>query len=104
MPRYTDFRTGDERAAKKSLSLGCRYTRAEGWFGEFALYAWPSRGQQQPWDPDFTYGFGYEDAGPGRLTVKYNNYSGNRFPGRDRGPGEGTFRSGSVSLTWSAEW
>jgi hypothetical protein len=104
VPRFTDFRTGGERSGKKSLSLGCRYTRPEGWFAEAALYAWPSRGEQQPWDPDFTYGFGYEHPGPGRLTVKYNNYSGNRFPGRDRGPGEGTLRSGSISLTWSAEW
>jgi hypothetical protein len=36
--------------------------------------------------------------------VRYNNYSGNRFPGRERAPGEGTFRSGSVSVWWMVPW
>lgn len=104
MPRYVEFTTGGERSGKASLSLACRYTRPEGWYADLALYAYPRGAQQQPWDPDFTYGFGYEHPGPGRVAVRYNNYSGNRFPGRARGAGEGSFRSGSVSITWSGEW
>jgi hypothetical protein len=99
-PRFTRVE-GDVGHHKKALSLGCRYTRPEGLFAEAALFAWPQHGQQQPWDPDFTYGFGYAR---GSVVVKYSNYSGNRFPGRARGPGEGTFRSGSISVSWSTPW
>lgn len=104
MPRYVDYDTGATRSGKTSLSLACRYERPEGWFAHLALYTYPDRSQQQPWDPDFTYGFGYADWRPGTLSVRYNNYSGNRYPGRARGPGEGTFRSGSVTVSWIVPW
>jgi hypothetical protein len=103
-PRYTDFETGNDGRRKKALSLGCRYERPVGWYFEAALYAWPDRSQQQPWDPDFTYSFGYADWRPGSVSVRYNNYSGNRYPGRARAPGEGTFRSGSISVWWMVPW
>jgi hypothetical protein len=104
MPRYVEFTTGGTRSGKTSASLACRYMRPSGWYADLAVFAYADRSQQQPWDPDFTYGFGYFDSRPGTLSLKYNNYSGNRFPGRSRGAGEGTFRSGSISLTWSGEW
>jgi hypothetical protein len=103
-PRYVDFATGARRHRKESATLGCRYTRPEGWYAELALYAWPARSQQQPWDPDYTYGFGWQDTGPGHFAVRYSNYSGNRYPGRTRGAGEGTLRSGSITLSWDVEW
>lgn len=103
MPRYVAFEDGSLRSGKASASLGCRYTRPEGWFAHLTLHAWRG-GEQQPWDPDYTYGFGYEHPGPGRFTVRYNNYSGNRFPGRSRGAGEGSFRSGSITISWTGEW
>lgn len=103
-PRYVEFTTGGVRSGKTAASLGCRYQRPGGWFAEATVYAWPDRSQQQPWDPDFTYGFGYADWRPGALSLRYSNYSGNRFPGRQRGGGEGAFRSGSITLTWSTEW
>ena len=104
VPRYVDFASGAERHLKHSVSLGCRYTHPQGWYAELTLYAWPQGAQQQPWDPDFTYGFGFADAGPGHFAVRYNNYSGNRFPGRSRGAGEGALSSGSITLSWDVEW
>jgi hypothetical protein len=104
VPRYVDNTDGRLRRLKKSFSAGCRYARASGWYLEAAVFAYPQGGQQQPWDPDFTYGFGWQNAGPGTLSLKYNNYSGNRFPGRARGPGEGTLRRGSVGLSWMTQW
>lgn len=104
MPRYEDFATGATKSGKKSLSLACRYERASGWFAQAAVYAYPDRSQQQPWDPDFTYGFGYEDWRPGTVSIRYANYSGNRFPGRSVAPGEGAFRSGSVTISWKVDW
>jgi hypothetical protein len=104
MPRFVRFEGVATGRDKTALSLACRYTRPQGWYAEAAVFAYPQHGQQQPWDPDFTYGFGYADWRPGTLSVKYNNYSGNRFPGRTRGTGEGTFRSGSISVSWSVPW
>lgn len=103
VPRYSDFASGSRRSGKAFASLACRYRRASGWYADLALYAYAGSGQQ-PWDPDFTYGFGYDAGRPGTVTVRYNNYSGNRFPGRARGAGEGSFRSGSVTLAWEARW
>ena len=104
MPRYVDLRSGATRTGKASAALGCRYQRPDGWYAEAAVFAYPDGAQQQPWDPDFTYGFGHADWRPGKVAIRYSNYSGNRFPGRARGAGEGTPRSGSVTVSWSTEW
>lgn len=104
MPRYVVAAGGGRGRHKTSLSAGCRYMRPDGWYAEATVFAYPRGEQQQPWDPDFTYGFGYADWRPGAVSLQYNNYSGNRFPGRKRAPGEGTFRSGSFSATWSIQW
>ena len=104
MRRYSVATGGDLQGNKKFASLGCRYTRPEGWFTHVTAFAYPQRGQQQPWDPDFTYGFGWSLPGTDGLTIQYNNYSGNRLPGRPHGPGEGLLRSGSVMLEWIVQW
>lgn len=103
VPRYTRLE-GGFGSDKVSFALGCRYTRPGGWFAHATAFAWPDRSQQQPWDPDFTYGIGWTDPGPSGLTLQYGNYSGNRWPGRARGPGEGSLRSGSVSIAWGTGW
>jgi len=102
-PRYSDLRSRSVKPYKKSLALGCRYTRPSGWYANVTLLAYPDRSQQQPWDPDFTYGFGYFDWRPGTISVQYNNYSGNRLPGHNV-PGDGRFRKGSISMSWSTAW
>ena len=102
-PRFENaasVRPGHDRVA---LTLGCRYTRADGWFAEFTAHAWPG-GKQQPWDPDFTYAFGYFDWRPGTVSLQYSNYSGNRLPGRTRAPGQGGLRGGSLTLSWRVDW
>ena len=38
------------------------------------------------------------------LGVRYSNYSGNRFPGHARGTNQGSFRDGSITLSWNVEW
>jgi hypothetical protein len=60
--------------------------------------------QQQPWDPDFTYGIGYYDWHPGTILVQYNNYSGNRLPWRDKSADTGKFKDGSITISWSWTW
>jgi hypothetical protein len=60
-------------------------------------------GTQQPWDPDFTYGFGIADWKPWSLSVTYANYAGNRFPWRAPAttgrPGD--FLDGSLAVSGS---
>ncbi|WP_151638679.1 hypothetical protein [Noviherbaspirillum aerium] len=101
--RYTDLATLSLKKNKRTVSLGCRYTLPNSLYANATVFYYPDRTQQQPWDPDFTYGFGYFDWRPGTVTIQYNNYAGNRYPGRDT-PGQGGFRRGSVSISWSASW
>ncbi|MBK0392350.1 hypothetical protein [Ramlibacter algicola] len=104
VPRFTQ-QSGGIASGKVSFALGCRYDRPEGWFAHFTGFAWPDTGQQQPWDPDYTYGFGWTAPGdPHAFTIQYANYSGNRWPGRARGLGEGQVRSGSINISWGATW
>lgn len=103
-PRFSDIASSTLRSNRTSATLGCRYTRPEGWFAEFTAYAYLTRGKQQPWDPDFTYSFGYSDWRPGSISIQYGNYSGNRWPGRARSPGEGTPRGGSITVSWRLDW
>jgi hypothetical protein len=104
VPRFTRQEGGALGHHKTSLALGCRYQRPEGWFAHATAFAWPDPDRQQPWDPDYTYGFGWAQPGERGLAVQYGNYSGNRWPGRDRAPGEGALRSGSVTVTWGTDW
>ncbi|NML16407.1 hypothetical protein [Azohydromonas caseinilytica] len=101
--RYADAELGARQVGKKSASLGCRYVYRQYWFAALDLVGYPVRRQQQPWDPDFTYSFGYADWSSGGLVVQYANYSGNRFPWRERAPGTGRLRDGSISvaITWN---
>jgi hypothetical protein len=100
-PEYTDLAAGGLRHGKTSLSLGCKYTLRGWWYVNVRANLYPESAQQQPWDPDFTYGFGYFDWHPGTVSVQYNNYSGNRFPGRRHAPGTGRFQDGSLTVSYS---
>jgi hypothetical protein len=102
-PRYTDLQTLSKKNYKRSLSIGCRYILPNNWYGNATVFYYPNQIQQQPWDPDFIYGFGYFDWRPGTISIQYNNYSGNRFPKSDR-EGQGGFRRGAVSISWSTSW
>jgi len=102
-PKYVDLASLSRKDVKQSVSLGCKYTIYKWWYANFTLYAYPFPKQQQPWDPDFTYGFGYFDWHSGTLSIQYNNYSGNRFPWRQRSADTGHFQDGSfmASISWS---
>ncbi|HEY2844296.1 MAG TPA: hypothetical protein VGJ09_11625 [Bryobacteraceae bacterium] len=99
-PRYTDLKSNSDQTWKHHASLSFRYPVYSYWYATATMNYYPVAEQQQPWDPDFTYGFGYFDWHPGKLSVQYNNYSGNRFPWRSRGAHTGTFAWGGLSLSW----
>jgi hypothetical protein len=100
IPRYTDLKSNSDLNWKHRVSLGFRYPVYSYWYGTATVNYYPMHAQQQPWDPDFTYGFGYFDFHSGTFSVQYNNYSGNRFPWRHRGPHTGTFAYGGISISW----
>jgi hypothetical protein len=102
-PRYMDLQTLTMQRYKRTLSMGCRYSTPGNLYANATFFHFPEGRQQQPWDPDFTYGFGYFDWRPGSVSVQYNNYSGNRLPWNNR-RGDGNFRRGSVSISWSTTW
>ena len=41
-----------------------------------SFFYYPFPFQQQPWDPDFTYGFGFFDWHPGSISIQYNKIHG----------------------------
>ncbi len=100
-PRYFDLRSSENRSWKQAASLGCKYIITGNWYLNWTAFYYPKEYQQQPWDPDYTYGFGYFDWRPGTISLQYNNYSGNRFPGRQRGDETGRFIDGELSVSWS---
>ena len=100
-PRYTDLASNSVRKLKRTAALGCKYSFAGNWYFNFSANKFLVKSQQQPWDPDFTYGFGYSDWHPGTLSVQYNNYSGNRFGWHTPSPGTGRFRNGSITFSTS---
>jgi hypothetical protein len=103
-PTYTDSKTNKAMSSKGVLSMGCKYNFYSWWYVNFAIFYYPDSSQKQPWNPDYTYGFGYFDWHPGTLSLQYNNYSGNRFSSSERAPGTGGFENGALTLSWSHSW
>jgi hypothetical protein len=92
-PRYSDSASNGLKSGKQVATLGCRYSMPGWWYVNATAYLYPDAAQRQPWDPDFTYGFGRFDWHPGELSIQYNNYSADH-----------RLRSGSVVLSWSTSW
>ncbi len=103
-PSYYDDASDDNRNWKRTLSLACNYPILAGLSLRWRAFYYTDGDTQQPWDPDFTYGFGYAPAWARGFSVQYDNYSGNRFPWRDRAENTGRFVDGTLSLGWSWQW
>jgi len=72
---------GDLSNGKIYAGLAVRYTIYKNIYIEGAAYYYPEAKKKQPWDPDFTYGFGYFDWRSFRLSLTYGNWAINRWPG-----------------------
>ena len=103
-PRYTDAKTLKTLGPKQSLTLSYSNTFYKNFYGNITVYGYPNPSQEQPWNPDYTYGFGYFDYRPGKFSVQYNNYSGNRFPWKKSSPGTGRLGNGGISISWNWAW
>ncbi|OAN13794.1 hypothetical protein A3K86_14640 [Photobacterium jeanii] len=100
-PEYFDLASTSYKSGHKTLSLGCKYSIVGNWYVNGTAFYYFDKSQQQPWNPDFTYGFGYFDWRPGTITLQYNNYSGNRWNPSQRGKDTGRFIDGSLTLAYS---
>lgn len=65
---------------KSSMGANMRYTIWKNLYLEGAFYLYPEEPKKMPWDPDFTYGFGYYDWRSFRCSLTYGNWAINRFP------------------------
>lgn len=82
---------------KVVLGAAGRYTFYKNLYIEGGVYYYPEAGKRQPWDPDYSYGFGYFDWRSFRVSVTYGNWAINRWPGtktpyKDYGFLDGQFR------------
>jgi hypothetical protein len=73
---------GGLTSGKPIVGAGFRATLFWNIYVESAVYYYfpSSMGKQQPWDPDYSYGFGYFDWRSFRCSLTYGNWAVNRFP------------------------
>ena len=66
---------------RTTFGVSANYMIARSIYIESAVYFYLNAAQvKQPWDPDFSYGFGYFDYRPFRFSLTYGNWVINRFP------------------------
>jgi hypothetical protein len=80
--RYKDqFENIYSGNGKTSFGVSANYMIARSIYIESAVYFYLDAAKvKQPWDPDFSYGFGYFDYRPFRFSLTYGNWVINRFP------------------------
>ena len=98
VPRFYSLDANDRLSNKHVVLGGCGYSFVQHFFIRFTAFYYPDSSQQQPWDADYTYSFGYSTYKPGTFSIQYNNYSGTRYPGRK--DSNANFREGTVSLIY----
>lgn len=98
VPRYYSLADNAIRSNKQVVLGGCGYTFKQHFFVRATAFWFPQSEQQQPWNGDYSYSFGYAGYTPGSFSIQYSNYSGTRFPGRSGANAK--FREGTVSLIW----
>jgi len=88
-----------ERGTNMTLTATFTYNPLSYWFFSVTLYKYLRPDYQAPWNPDFSYTFGYDDWHPFTFSLIYSNYGGNRFCPK-RGERTTAFEEGTISLGW----
>ncbi len=95
---------GVEKGGNNKIVLGTsvRWSIIHNLYIESAAYYYPDKSSILPWDPDFTYGFGYFNWKAFKLNISYGNWIANRFPWNKKemkhGPINGEFK---LMFTWA---
>ncbi len=77
--QYRDEFFNIHKEGRVYASIGARYTIWKNVYVEGAVNIFTDKSKRLPWDPDYTYGFGYFDWRPFKLSVTYGNWVVNRF-------------------------
>jgi hypothetical protein len=93
---------GDLLSGKPTIGAAFRYTVLRNIYVESAVYYYFMDEKQQPWDPDYSYGFGYFDWRAFRIALTYGNWAINRFPGHKTYYPKYGFLDGQFKI--SANW
>jgi hypothetical protein len=103
-PEYTD-RYGEKVLGNNKLTFGMasRYVIWHNFYVEGSIYLYPNAESKLPWDPDFTYGFGYFDWRSFKVNFSYGNWIANRFPWNDKEM-KNDFSNGEFKLMFSFIW
>lgn len=90
---------------KPTLGASLRATLFRNIYVESAVYFYFNPAiQKQPWDPDYTYGFGYFDWRSFRCSVTYGNWAINRFPWNKSGYPKYGFLDGQFRFIVNYIW
>ncbi len=89
---------------KPNMGLALRYNIWKNFYAESAVYAYISPKYKQPWDPDYTYGFGYFDYRPFRFSFTYGNWVINRFPWNESNFPNYGFLDGNFRFIFNWAW
>ncbi|EIJ41458.1 hypothetical protein BegalDRAFT_0540 [Beggiatoa alba B18LD] len=92
---------GENNRYSVTMPVFIRYVPLSYWFINFNTLLYLDKNLQAPWNPDFTYSFGYDDWHPYTLSLTYENYGGNRFhPDRALGEEHTHYLEGTYRLGW----
>ena len=89
---------------KPVIGATARYTIWEFLYVEAAAYYYPVQQSKLPWDPDFTYGFGWSDWRPFKLSITYGNWVVNRFPWNTNEMPYYNFTDGDLRISFNYKW
>ncbi|TVR81425.1 MAG: hypothetical protein EA412_02980 [Chitinophagaceae bacterium] len=89
---------------KLITGVSCRFTVFKNFYLESAFYYYPEEHKKAPWDPDFTYGFGYFDWRAFRLSLTYGNWVVNRLPWNEKEIENYGFIDGEFRLSFNYAW
>src|SRR6185312_9350371 len=70
---------GSRVSSSPTANLNLRYEPVQSWFASLTVYKYLDERRRQPWNPDFTYSFGFDDYRPYTFGLFYSNYSNSRF-------------------------
>lgn len=83
--RYRDPAEVVHYDGKPTAGMSCRATLFRNFYVEGAVYYYfQPMFTQLPWDPDYSYGFGYFDWRSFRMSITYGNWAINRFSGKNK--------------------
>ncbi len=104
--RFRDQEEQVHYTGKPTAGVNARLTLFWNIYVEGAVYYYFQHAgyTQLPWDPDFSYGFGYFDWRSFRLSLTYGNWAVNRWPGKKTSYPNYGFLDGNFRLILNWAW